>query len=641
MPFLKLLFKPGVNRDVTNYADEGGWYDCEKVRFFSGFPQKMGGWVKATSETFLGTCRQLWNWTTSAQDNLLGVGTNQKLYLEVGGIFYDITPIANSFTSPDTNDCVYTTNGSNVVEIRVTGHGCDTGAFVTISGVTGDVGGIPDAEINAEHEVTVLDANTFTFVVATSATSTVSGGGGNSINIECQINPGFASFVGAYGWGTGGWSGDNPNAPDTGWGLASPIPVFIEQRDWFMDNFDNDFVANIRNGPVYYWKRDAITVNITTALASRAVPLQDIATAGSYDPDDVPSVVTQIMVSQNDKHLVAFGAVPFGETNPNTFDPLLIRWADQDNPGQWEPLPTNSAGFLRVSRGSKIVRALPTRQETLVFTDTHLYSFQFLGTFDVFGLQELADNISVISPRSMTAANNVTYWMGTDRFYMYDGRVQPLETTLREYVFKDINFNQAPQVICGTNEGFYEIWWFYPSGNSDWINRYVIYNYRENAWYYGNLVRTAWLDTPLRDVPVAVATDQDQNPGVLYAHEVGVNDDTQPMTSFIESADFDIEDGEKFALTRRMIPDVSFNGSTNPNAEVHFVIRPRNFPGSSFNNQPSNSQRVIRASANQYTNQVFIRARGRQMAFRIESEDLGVQWQLGAPRIDLRVDGKQ
>jgi len=635
MPFLKLLFRPGVNRDVTNYADEGGWYDCEKVRFFSGFPQKMGGWVKATSETFLGTCRQLWNWTTSAQDNLLGVGTNQKLYLEVGGIFYDITPIANSFTTPDTNDCVYTTNGSNVVEIRVTGHGCDTGAFVTISGVTGDVGGIPDAEINAEHEVTVLDANTFTFVVATSATSTVSGGGGNSINIECQINPGPASFVGAYGWGTSAWNGN------FGWGLASPEPVFIEQRDWFMDNFDNDFVANIRNGPVYYWKRDAITVNITTALASRAVPLQDIATAGSYDPDDVPSVVTQIMVSQNDKHLVAFGAVPFGETNPNTFDPLLIRWADQDNPGQWEPLPTNSAGFLRVSRGSKIVRALPTRQETLVFTDTHLYSFQFLGTFDVFGLQELADNISVISPRSMTAANNVTYWMGTDRFYMYDGRVQPLETTLREYVFKDINFNQSPQVICGTNEGFYEIWWFYPSGDSDWINRYVIYNYRENAWYYGNLVRTAWLDTPLRDVPIAVATDQDQNPGVLYAHEVGVNDDTQPMTSFIESADFDIEDGEKFALTRRMIPDVSFNGSTNPNAEVHFVIRPRNFPGSPFNNQPSNSQRVIRASANQYTNQVFIRARGRQMAFRIESEDLGVQWQLGAPRIDLRVDGKQ
>jgi hypothetical protein len=635
MPFLKLLFKPGVNRDVTNYAAEGGWYDCDKVRFFSGFPQKIGGWIRATSETFLGTCRQLWNWTTSAQDNLLGVGTNRKLYLEVGGVYYDITPIRDTLATPDTDDCVYTTNGSNVVEIRVTGHGCDTGAFVTISGVTGNVGGIPDAEINAEHEITVIDSDTFTFVVATSATSTVSGGGGSSIDIECQINPGPASFTGVYGWGTGAWNGS------FGWGLSSPEPVFIEQRDWFMDNFDNDFVANIRNGPIYYWERDAPAISITTALADRAVPLQDIATAGGYDPDDVPSQVMQALVSQNDKHLVAFGAVPFGQTNPNTFDPLLIRWADQDNPGQWEPLPTNSAGFLRVSRGSKIVRALPTRQEILVFTDTHLFSFQFLGTTDVFSLQELTDNISVMSPRSMIAANNITYWMGTDRFYMYDGRVQPLETTLREYVFKDINLNQSPQVISGTNEGFYEIWWFYPSGDSDWVNRYVIYNYKENAWYYGNLLRTAWLDTPLREVPIAVATDQDQNPGILYSHEIGVNDDTLPMTSYIETADFDIEDGEKFALTRRMIPDVNFNGSTNQSGEVNFVIRPRNFPGSSFNDQPSNSQRVIRASANQYTNQVFIRARGRQMAFRIESDDLGVQWQLGAPRIDLRVDGKQ
>jgi len=635
MPFLKLLFKPGVNRDATNYANEGGWYDCEKVRFFSGFPQKMGGWIRATSETFLGTCRQLWNWVTSTQDNLLGVGTNRKLYIEVGGYFYDITPIRDTLTTPDTDDCIFTTNGSNIVTIKVIGHGCDDGAFVIISGVTGNVGGIPNAEINTEHEITFVNNDEFTITVTTNATSTVNGGGGNSIDIECQINPGPAFFTGVYGWGSGAWSGN------FGWGLASPEPVFIDQRDWFMDNFDNDFVANIRNGPIYYWERDAPAIDITTALTNRAVPLQDIATAGGYDPNDVPSAAMQIMVSQNDKHLLAFGAVPFGQTNPNTFDPLLIRWADQNNPGQWEPLPINSAGFLRVSRGSKIIRALPTRQETLVFTDTHLYSFQFLGTTDVFGLQELADNISVISPRSMVAASCNTHSMGTDRFYMYDGLVQPLQTTLREYVFKDINFNQSPQVISGTNEGFYEIWWFYPSGDSDWVNRYVIYNYKENAWYYGSLIRTAWLDTPLRSFPLAVSTDQDQNPGILYTHEVGVNDDDQPMVSYIESADFDIEDGEHFALTRRMIPDVSFSGSTNPDAEVNFVMRPRNFPGGSFNDQPSNSQRVIRASANQYTNQIFIRARGRQMAFRIESDDLGVQWQLGAPRLDVRVDGKQ
>lgn len=641
MPFTKLKFRPGINRDTTNYANEGGWYECDKIRFFSGYPQKIGGWIESTSERFVGTCRQLWNWVTSFTDNFLAVGTNKKVYIEVGGIFYNITPIRTTLTTPATDDCIETTNGSAVVTVNVTGHGCDTGAYVTISGVTGDVGGIPDAEINAEHEVTLVDSNTFTITVSTAATSTVAAGGGSSIDIACQINPGFAQITAGYGWGTGAWDGDY------GWGLASSTPIYLPQRDWFLDNFDNDLVMNIRaittgtgatGGPIYYWERGS-SVNPTTALNTPAELLSGL-TLNGVAPSDVPESATQILVSQNDKHLLAFGCQPYGGSSGD-FDPLLIRWATQDQPNVWEPLPTNSAGFLRVSRGSKIVRAIPSRQEILVLTDTHVYSLQFLGTTDVFGLQELADNTSIISPRAVISANNVTYWMGLDKFYRYDGRVQTLPCTLREYVFKDLNFAQADQIICGTNEGFNEVWWFYPSGTSTWVDRYVIYNHLDNLWYYGQLGRTAWLDVSSRQLPVAVYTDPNQNPGILYTHESGIDAAGAPMESFIQSSDVDLDDGEKFILTRRMIPDVNFNTSTAANPEVNLAVRPRNFPGSNFQNDPSDTQRVINTSVGVYTNQVFVRARARQLALKVSSTDLGVQWQLGDVRIDGRQDGKQ
>jgi hypothetical protein len=641
MPFLKLKFRPGINRDTTNYANEGGWYECDKIRFFSGYPQKIGGWIETTSERFVGTCRQFWNWITSYTDNLLAVGTNVKVYIEVGGLFYDITPLRDTLTTPDTDDCVETTDTSNIVTINVTAHGCLVGDYVTISGVTGDVGGIPDAEINAEHIVlTVPNADSFTIQVTTSATSTVAAGGGSSIDIECQIHPGFPSVTAGYGWGTGAWDGSY------GWGLASPTPVFLPQRDWWFDNFDNDLVMNIRSdvtgssvavgGPIYYWERGT-TVNPTTALTTRAVLLSSLGGA-----TDVPETAMQILISQNDKHLLAFGCQPYGGSSGD-FDPLLIRWASQDDPVMWEPLPTNTAGFIRVSRGSRIVRALATRQEVLVFTDTHLFTLQFLGTADVFGLQEYADNISIMGPRATISANNITYWMGLDKFYMYDGRVRTLPCSLREYVFKDINYAQSDQVICGTNEGFNEVWWFYPSGNSNWVDRYVIYNHLDQVWYYGQLGRTAWLDVASRNLPIAVYTDADQNPGILYTHESGIDDAGLPMASFIQSSDFDITDnnGETFMLTRRMIPDVNFNTSTAQAPEVTLTMRPRNFPGSNFQNDPSDSQRVINTSVSTFTDQVFVRARARQMALKVSSVDLGVQWQLGNPRLDVRSDGKQ
>jgi hypothetical protein len=645
MSFLKLVFKPGINRDQTNYSGEGGWSDCDKVRFFSGFPQKLGGWQKATPNLFIGVCRQVWNWVTSFTDNFLGVGTDIKLYIEVGGEFYDITPLRATLATPDTDDCIETTSGSTTITVNVTAHGCLSGDYVTISGVTGDVGGVPDAKINAEHVITRVDDDIFTFTVATPAGTTVATGGGSSIDIECQIHPGYPLTTAGYGWGAGLYDGD------FGWGLSGDTPVDLLQRDWFMDNFDNDLVANIRRGPIYYWERGSSTAP-STALGTRAILLSDLVDANS-----VPTLAMQVAVSQNDKHLLAFGCQPYAGGSTD-FDPLLIRWASQDEPEYWNPTGTtpggaaSSAGFLRVSRGSEIVAALATRQETLVWTDTTLYSLQFTGTTDVFALQQLADNISIISPRAAATANNVTYWMGTDKFYVYSGQIQTLPTTVREYVYKDINFAQADQIVSGTNEGFNEVWWFYPSAESNWNDRYVIYNHLEQVWYYGSVERTAWLDTPLRDFPTALYTEPytyddtvagTPNSGHLYQHEVGVNDDDTAMTCFIQSNDFDLTEGDQFMLTRRIIPDISFNQSTAATPGVTFEMRPRNFPGSTYSNDPSDTQSVLTTSTNVtvFTDQVFIRARARQMAFRVASDTEGVQWQLGSPRLDVRPDGRR
>ena len=643
MSFLKLVFKPGINRDQTNYSGEGGWSDGDKIRFFSGYPQKLGGWQKTTSETFIGVCRQVWNWITSFTDNFLGVGTDIKLYIEVGGQFYDITPLRATLATPATDDCIETTSGSTTITVNVTAHGCLSGDYVTISGVTGDVGGVPDAEINAEHVITRVDDDIFTFTVATAATSTVAAGGGSSIDIECQIHPGYPLTTAGYGWGASAWNGGYP------WGLGGPTPIDLLQRDWFLDNFENDLVANIRRGPIYYWERGS-SASPATSLGTRAILLSDLSGA-----DSVPTLAMQVTVSQNDKHLLAFGCQPYagGATD---FDPLLIRWASQEEPQYWNPTGTtpdgraSSAGFLRVSRGSEIVATQATRQEILVYTDTTLYSLQFTGTTDVFALQQLADNISIISPRAAATANNVTYWMGTDKFYVYSGQIQTLPTTVREYVYKDINFAQADQIVSGTNEGFNEVWWFYPSADSNWNNRYVIYNHLEQVWYFGNLGRTAWLDTPLRDVPTALYTAPytyedtiagTPNSGNLFQHEVGVNDDGAAMTCFIQSNDFDLGDGDQFILTRRIIPDINYNQSTAATPTVTLAIRPRNFPGSQYQGDPSDTQNVIETSANIYTDQVFVRARARQMALRVASDTEGVQWQLGSPRLDIRPDGRR
>jgi hypothetical protein len=624
MPLSKIQFKPGINRDQTNYTNEGGWYECDKVRFFSGFPQKLGGWFRYSFNPVIGVCSQMWNWITSYRDNLLGVGTSKKLYVEAGGSFFDITPIRATFITPATDNCFTTTDTSNEVLVTISGHGGISGDYVTFSGAAA-VGGISGTALNQEFVIFDATSNTFKILVGATATSSTTGGGA-AITAAFQIETGFDELTAGYGWSTGTWGRDT-------WGSGSSVPVFFEQRSWWMDNFDNDLIANIRNGAIYYWARGT---SLSPDFSTRAVLLSSLGGAS-----DVPDEAMQVMVSQNDRHLLCFGATPFGG---GAFDPMLIRWANQDDPVNWTPSPVNSAGFLRVSRGSQIVRALPTRQEILVWTDSNLYSLQFLGTTDVFGLQEYADNISIISPRAVTSASNVTYWMGKDKFYAYTGRVDTLPCTVRNHVFNDFNFNQALSVVSGTNEAFNEVWWYYPSSLSVVNNRYVVYNHLEKLWYYGELSRSAWLDTPLREYPQAMHFNSTTGISTLFDHERGVNDDEVAMISYIESSDTDLEDGNNFILTKRIIPDISFNGSDldqNATPTIKMEVRPRNFPGSAYHGDAADTQPVVSSQVDRFTDQVFIRARARQIALKISSDELGVQWQLGTPRLDGRMDGKR
>jgi hypothetical protein len=627
----KIQLKPGINRDQTNYSGEGGWWQCDKIRFRSGYPEKVGGWAKYSTTAVIGVCRQVWNWLTSYQDDLLALGTNKKVYVEAGTNFYDITPLRATFTTAVTDNCFDTTNGSKNVNINIAVNGALAGDYVTFSGATGPVGGVPASELNSEFViVSVTDANNFIITVTTTATSTTSGGG-TAITAEFQIHPGYAIRTAGYGFGAGAWARN-------GWGAGSTVPIYYSQRDWFFDNIDdtllnNNLVMNIRNGPIYYWERGTgVTPNFTT----RAVLLSSLVGA-----TDVPDEAMQVLTSPQSRNLLAFGCTPYGGGDS---DPLLIRWSDQAEPTIWNPLVTNSAGFLRISRGSRIIRALPSRQEILVWTDSNLYTLQFLGTTDVFGIQEYADNISIISPRAVISANNVTFWMGQDKFYAYSGRVETLPCTLRNHIFQNLNYNQAPQIVCGTNEGFHEVWWFYPSKNSDINDSYAIYNYLEQIWYYGTIERTAWNDSALRTYPQAVTYDVTTEVGYIYNHEYGVDDGVLGMEAYIQSNDIDIEDGDKLMLTKRIIPDVNFNGSdrtANPTPTAVLTLRPRSFPGSPYSEDASDSKDVIETTVDEYTNQVFIRARARQMALKISSTDIGVKWQMGSPRVDARPSGRR
>jgi hypothetical protein len=636
MALKKLVLTPGLNRESSNYGNEGGWYDGDKIRFRSGNPEKIGGWVRLTNNTFLGLARAMWNWVDLAGTNYVGLGTELKYYIEKGGLYYDITPIRTTLVAPATNNCFATLITSNVVTVTIAAHGAIQNDFVTFSGAVA-VGGITAPTLNTEYQITYVNANTFTITVPTVATSTVAAGGGVAISAAFQITTGLDVYSSGVGWGAGGWGRG-------GWGTGVVISVGLQLRLWSNDNYGQDLVIAPRGGAIYYWL-DA------GGVTARAVTLASLATSAGYDGAYVPKTTNQIMASSIQRFVIAFGSNPYLFGVPDsTFDPMLVRWSDQNNQYQWVPSITNQSGEFRLTHGSYIVTSQVTRQENLIWTDASLYSMQYLGPPYVFSFQVLMDNISIISPNAATTVNNVTYWMGIDKFYYYDGSVHTLPCTLWQYVFEDLNIDQSFQVFSGSNSGYNEVWWFYCSEATDVIGRYVIFNYLDQVWYSGTMARTAWLDSGIRQYPIAANYDH----RLLY-HEASVDDVSGltpvPIAAYVQSSDFDIEDGQNFGFVWRILPDINFNGSDVNNPYVTMTVVPRENAGAPYGSAdaplvtssdnyalpypPNSSVYIVQT----FTGQVYTRLRGRQMSFRIESDALGVAWQLGKPRIDLKSDG--
>jgi len=703
MPLTKLSFKPGIVSDITSYSNEGGYVDGDKIRFRLGFPEKIGGWVKATGNTYQGTARSIHNWSALDGSNYLGLGTTFKYYIEEGGVFNDITPDRATTTNGIT---FAATNGSATITVTDSAHSGVEGDFVVIAGAV-SLGGTITAEVlNQEHQlVTVPNANTYTIIVSVAANGSDTGNGGSGVDGVYQINTGLDTTVGGTGWGAGLFSGmtttalqtqlnealdnsetaidvddetgmntaadvilvdeelmlvaatadddtmtvtrghsgttavahddntlvrlvkGNTLAADdfTGWGIASAggVTTTSELRIWTQDNFGEDLLINPRDGAIYYWDK-------SSNLSSRAVEISTIGGASN-----TPTIAKQILVSDQDRHVIAFGTNPLGDT---VQDPLLVRFSSQESLVDWTPTATNTSGDLRLGGGSEFIQAVETKQAVLIFTDKTLHAMKFIGPPFTFGLQELSKNITIISPKAAVPVDDVVYWMGQDTFYVYGGgQTQQLPCTVKDKVFLDINDEQSEKVYAGVNSEFGEITWFYPSSGSSSNDRYVIFNYNDKTWYFGTMPRDVWLDRGLRKNPVAASG------GYLYNQETGFDADGSAMSSFVESAPIDMGDGEKFSFIKRIIPDITFSGSTalsSPNAT--FTIKARNFPGADFND--SNTGTTTRTSTSPieaFTEKLDVRVRGRSFALRVASDALGSKWKLGSPRIDIREDGRR
>lgn len=614
MPLTKLQFRPGINREITSYSAEGGWYDCDMVRFVEGYPEAIGGWTRYSTNTFLGTCRSLHQWVTLGGALLLGVGTNLKFYVELGSQYNDITPLraTESLTDP-----FATTASSTTVVVTDAAGGFSTGDFVTFSGASA-VGGLT---IDGSYQVTRLTATTYSIEAASAASGTASGGG--SVTAAYEIPVGAATAQALTGWGAGGWG-----LGAWGEGEASVSGL----RLWNQSNFGEDLIFGPRGGALYIW-------DASGGVSNRATRLD--AEGGA---SDVPAEQNMVLVSDVSRFVICFGCTPLGG---GSLDTMLIRWSDQEDATNWTPSNVNQAGGIRLSQGSEIITAYQSRQEILVWTDSSLYSMQYTGPGNgVWGAQLLATNTSIISQNAVAYANGVTYWMGNGKFYVYDGTVQTLPCDVREYVFQKLNLNGFDQIVCGTNERFQEIWWHMPVDGSVENNFYLIYNYRDSIWYYGTEGRTAWLDTGLSPFPLAAVGN------VIVNHESGVDDEKSdtpaPITSFIESARYDFEDGDKFVFMRRLLPDVRFDGSTAANPAITFTVKPYKTSGADIKPIPSegatNTRDVVRsvsAPVEQYTEQLNIRVRGRQLAIRLDNNTLGVRWKLGSPQFDIKPDGRK
>ena len=697
MPLQKILFKPGVNRENTRYTTEGGWYECDKIRFRQGNPEMIGGWQRISSATFNGICRSLWNWVTLGSANLIGLGTNTKFYISNGGLYYDITPI-RATTTLGTDP--FAANGTTTVTVTATGHGATTGSFVTFSGATGTYA----STFNAEYQLTVINANSYTITVPTALSA--GSYGGSAVSAAYQVNAGPAYVIPLTGWGAGTWGAG-------AWGIGGTSPTSLQL--WSQINYGENLVFGPRGGSIYYWEAvntvnargvalNTLGGNVTftnstvtglstvvtaTTLFTEGASLQFAATgslpggitAGTtynvfyvdglsfnlLDPNgnevsttstgtgvyissivDVPTVQNTLTVSDSSRFILVFGCNDYGSS---VLDPMLIRWSAQDDIYNWTPDPTNQAGFTRLSHGSQIVTTVQTRQEIVVFTDSSVYSLQYLGPPYVWAPQLLSDNISIVGQNAVALASGVVYWMGVDKFYMYDGRVNTLNCDLRRFVFQDINTDQYPQIFASTSEGFNEIWWFYCSLNSVYIDRYVVFNYAEGVWYYGTLSRSAWLDSGLRGYPLAARYDPATGLGNLVNHEQGLDNNetatTLPINAYISSSEFDIGDGHNFAFVWRVLPDLTFQDSVPSPTGVQPTVTMELYglanSGSGVTSDAS--QPVVRGTSyyitEEFTGMIFTRFRGRQMIFKISSNQIGTSWQLGAPRIDIRPDGRR
>ena len=640
MPLQKLQFQPGINKETTSYSNEGGWFDCDKVRFRQGYPEKIGGWSKIGVKSFLGSCRALWPWRTLNLDDFLGVGTHLKYYIESGEGYYDVTPIRLTTGAGDVTFAA--TNGSSVITVSDPSHGAVVNDFVTFSGAASLGGTITAAVLNQQYQINqIVDSSTYKVIARevasidsittggqytptpVNANASDSGNGGGSIVGVYQINVGLDTSVTGNGWGAGAWGRST-------WGSAATVDLVTDTlRIWTHDNFGEDLIINDMDGGIYYW--DASAVN---SLTNPAVAISSLAGA-----DLAPTIAKKVIVSDVDRHVIAFGCDPLD--NIGTQDPLLIRFSDQESVVDWRPSTTNTAGDLRLGSGSKIVTAIETRQQILVFTDVSLHALQYIGPPFTFGINMISENVTIRSPISVVAVEDTVYWMGKNEFYVYNGGVQTLPCSVRDYVFSDFNTTQAEKCFGAVNSSFSEVWWYYPSANSDNNDRYVVYNYLQDIWYYGNLVRTAWVDRGVNETPIAASRD-----GYLYNHEVGFDDGStnpaSPIVAYIESSQFDIGEGDQFSFVRRLIPDITFRNSTAETPTATFTVKARNFPGGAYLQDKSKGvEKTASVPVEQFTQDAHIRLRGRSIAIKVDSSATGTGWRLGSPRIDVRSDGRR
>ena len=639
MPLAKLQFRPGVNKENTSYSNEGGWSDSDKIRFRFGFPEKIGGWTRQSDYSFLAPCRALHSYVTLAGSLLMAVGTRYKFYINEGGFYYDITPIRATTAAGEVT--FGATNGSATIAVADTGHGAATGDFVTFSGAASLGGQITANVLNQEYQINVVDENNYTIQARTVSTiasitddgvlnptlvtadGSDTGNGGSSVVGKYQINSGLGVVVSGTGWGSSTWGRGT-------WGSSATLTTVNNVRLWGIDNFGEDLLFNARDGGIYYWDTSASDYNVDRAVALADLPGADPGT---------PTIAKQVIVSDNDRHVIAFGCD--AQNNIGVQDPLLIRFSSQESLTDWDAAVTNTAGDLRVGSGSEIIAAVETRNQVLVFTDISLHSMQFLGPPFTFGLAQVAENITIAGPSAMTAVDDKVFWMGIGDFYVYTGQTQKLPCPVRAYIFDDINEGQIELTVCALNSTFSEVWWFYPSSNSNENNRYVIYNYVEDTWAIGALTRTAWHDRGLFNAPIAASTD-----GYLYNHESGQNDgSTNPpsaITSYIESSQISIGSGDDFVFLTKLIPDLTFENSISTAPTVDFTLQARNFPGGAYlQTDTSGVTQSATTPVEQFTEQTWIRLRGRSFAVKVESDTTDTQWRLGTPRVEIRPDGRR